>query len=254
VETLAKENTMTRISTFCVLSSTLAVTALSANGASAVNITVHTAVPKVIVYVPQPKVNVHTPQLKILSNHGTVVGTKSGSNHGLLKDNLKGNSNEVGISAPTTIELSPNSPTVGGAYQATVVGPRIPTGGGAYQTTVAWPSSPTGGGAYQTTVVGPRIPTGGAYQTTVVGPRIPTVGVVPIIGDQEGNPDRPIIIGSVYKTTPSFSFNKIDPAAKASIVSVIQPGGAGDGTKVSILLATKPGGGIDGQNPVTSLP
>jgi hypothetical protein len=56
VETIAKENTMTRISTFCVLSSTLAVIALSANGASAVNITVHTPVPRVIVHVPQPKV------------------------------------------------------------------------------------------------------------------------------------------------------------------------------------------------------
>ena len=77
---------MTRISTFCVLSSTLAVIALSANGASAATITVHTTVPRVIVHVPQPKVNVHTPQLKSLGNHGTVVGTKSGSNHVLLKD------------------------------------------------------------------------------------------------------------------------------------------------------------------------
>ena len=90
-----------------------------------------------------------------------------------------------------TIELSPNIPTVGGAYQTTVVGPRIPT-------------------------------VGGAYATTVVGPHIPTVGVVPIIGGQEGNPDRPFIIGSVYNATPSFSFNKIDPAGKASIVSVLQ--------------------------------
>jgi hypothetical protein len=163
VETIAKENTMTRISTFCVLSSTLAVIALSANRASAVNITVHTPVPRVIVHVPQPKVTVHTPQLKILSNHGTVVGTKSGSNHVLLKGNLKGNSNKVGISAPTTIKLSPNSPIVGG---------------------------------------------------------------VPIMGFQEGNPDRPIIIGSVYNATPSFSFNKIDPAGKASVVFVGQPGGA----------------------------
>jgi hypothetical protein len=81
----AKENTMTRISTFCVLSSTLAIIALSANGASAATITVHTPVPRVIVHVPQPKVTVHTPQLKTLSNHGTVVGTKSDSNHGLLK-------------------------------------------------------------------------------------------------------------------------------------------------------------------------
>jgi hypothetical protein len=91
VEALAKENTVTRISTFCVLSSTLAVIALSANGVSAATITVHTAVPRVIVHVPQPKVTVHTPQLKILSNHGTVVGTKSGSNHGLLK----GSSGEI---------------------------------------------------------------------------------------------------------------------------------------------------------------
>jgi hypothetical protein len=77
---------MTRISTFCALSSTLAVIALSANGASAATITVHTTVPRVIVHVPQPKVIVHTPQLKILGNHGTVAGTKSGSNHGSLKD------------------------------------------------------------------------------------------------------------------------------------------------------------------------
>ena len=76
----------------------------------------------------------------------------------------------------------------------------------------------------------PNIPTvGGAYQTTVVGPRIPTVGVVPIIGGQEGNPDRPFIIGSVYNATPSFSFNKIDPAGKASIVSVLQVGAQSSG-------------------------
>ena len=97
-----------------------------------------------------------------------------------------------------TIELSPNIPTVGGAYQTTVVGPRIPT-------------------------------VGGAYATTVVGPHIPTVGVVPIIGGQEGNPDRPFIIGSVYNATPSFSFNKIDPAGKASIVSVLQVGAQSSG-------------------------
>jgi hypothetical protein len=157
VEAIAEENTMTRISTFCVLSSTLAVIALSANGASAATITVHTPVPRVIVHVPQPKVTVHTPQLKTLSNHGTVVGTKSGSNHVLLKGNLKDNSNEVGIAAPTTIKLTPNSPIVGG---------------------------------------------------------------VPIIGYQEGNPDRPFIIGSVYNATPSFSFNKIDPAGQTSVVFV----------------------------------
>ena len=51
-----QENTMTRISTLCVLSSTLAVLALSANGASAATITVHTTVPKVSVHTPQPKV------------------------------------------------------------------------------------------------------------------------------------------------------------------------------------------------------
>jgi hypothetical protein len=95
MEALAKESTMTRISMFCVLSSTLAVIALSANGASAVNITVHTTVPRVIVHVPQPKVTVHTPQLKILSNHGTGVGIKSGSNHVLLK----GGSGEIAKSS-----------------------------------------------------------------------------------------------------------------------------------------------------------
>jgi hypothetical protein len=175
---------MTRISTFCVLSSTLAVIALSANGASAATITV--PVPRVIVHVPQPKVTVQTPQLKnltpnppsyssgskvqraqstnlstgsmtpqtpktpqlkILSNHGIVVGTKSDSNHVLLK----GGSGEIG-------------------------------------------------------------------QNKNIGSSTFT----------EGNPDRPFVIGSVYNATatPSFSFNKIDPAGKASVVFVGQPGGA----------------------------
>jgi hypothetical protein len=61
---------------------------------------------------------------------------------------------------------------------------------------------------------------------TVVGPHIPTVGVVPIIGDQERNPDQPFILGRVYNATPSFSFNKIDPTVKASVVSVVQLGEA----------------------------
>jgi hypothetical protein len=53
VEAIAKENIMTRISTFCVVSSTLAVIALSANGASATTITVHPTVPRVTVHTPQ---------------------------------------------------------------------------------------------------------------------------------------------------------------------------------------------------------
>jgi hypothetical protein len=46
---------MTRISTFCVISSTLAVLALAANGASAATLTPH-------INTPTPKVAVHTPQ------------------------------------------------------------------------------------------------------------------------------------------------------------------------------------------------
>jgi hypothetical protein len=45
---------MTRISTFCFLSSTLAVLALSANGASAENITVHTLTPPAVKVNPPP--------------------------------------------------------------------------------------------------------------------------------------------------------------------------------------------------------
>ena len=47
---------MTRISTLCVVSSTLAVLALSANWASAATITVHPVTPKVTVHTQQPKV------------------------------------------------------------------------------------------------------------------------------------------------------------------------------------------------------
>ncbi len=79
---------MTRISTLCVLSSTLAVLALSANAASAATITVHTTVPRVAVHPVKPNVNVHTPQLKTFGNHGTGVGTKSGSNQGSFKKTL----------------------------------------------------------------------------------------------------------------------------------------------------------------------
>ena len=151
---------MTRISTFCVWSSTLAVIALSANGASAVNITVHTTVPRVIVHVPQPKVTVHTPQLKTLGNHGTVVGTKSGSNHVLLK----GGSGEI---ANKKIDSS--------AIQS-----------------MGFPS----------------LDAASKNRSTI----------------------------SIVNPVPPFSFNKIDPAANASVVSVLQVGaqssGAGAGKSV----------------------
>jgi hypothetical protein len=77
---------MTRISTFCVLSSTLAVIALSANGASAATVTV--PVPRVIVHVPQPKVTVRTPQLKTLGNHGTGASPTEGQQKEFLNYQL----------------------------------------------------------------------------------------------------------------------------------------------------------------------
>jgi hypothetical protein len=64
-EVKTNENTMTRISTFCVVSSALAVLALSANGASAVD----AASPKFFA-APTPKVTVNPVQPKVPNAHG----------------------------------------------------------------------------------------------------------------------------------------------------------------------------------------
>lgn len=52
---------MTRVSTFCVVSSGLAVFALSGDSARAGTLTIHTPTPTVSVHTPTPKVSVHTP-------------------------------------------------------------------------------------------------------------------------------------------------------------------------------------------------
>ena len=60
VEVNAKENTMTRISTLCILSSTLAVLGLASNGASAVEVKVTT--PQISPKMPKVTVPPKTPQ------------------------------------------------------------------------------------------------------------------------------------------------------------------------------------------------
>ncbi len=164
METIAKENIMTPISTFCVLSSTLAVIALSANGASAATITVpvprvivHVPQPKVTVHTPQPKVTVHTPQLKILSNHGI---TDTGA-----KVVRPGDGNQpVPPGGPPVINWGDGNNTVN------IIGPPpVPLGGVGSLSVVGHTFSPVSGplvidwgdGNNTVNIIGPTVPLGG---------------------------------------------------------------------------------------------
>ena len=164
METIAKENIMTPISTFCVLSSTLAVIALSANGASAATITVpvprvivHVPQPKVTVHTPQPKVTVHTPQLKILSNHGI---TDTGA-----KVVRPGDGNQpVPAGGPPVINWGDGNNTVN------IIGPPpVPLGGVGSLSVVGHTFSPVSGplvidwgdGNNTVNIIGPTVPLGG---------------------------------------------------------------------------------------------
>jgi hypothetical protein len=72
---------MIRITTFCVVSSTLAVIALSANRASAIEVTTpKVEVPKVSVHPPQPKVNPTYTNKHIRSVDGPVGGNGASGN------------------------------------------------------------------------------------------------------------------------------------------------------------------------------
>ena len=164
METIAKENIMTPISTFCVLSSTLAVIALSANGASAATITVpvprvivRVPQPKVTVHTPQPKVTVHTPQLKILSNHGI---TDTGA-----KVVRPGDGNQpVPAGGPPVINWGDGNNTVN------IIGPPpVPLGGVGSLSVVGHTFSPVSGplvidwgdGNNTVNIIGPTVPLGG---------------------------------------------------------------------------------------------
>ncbi len=164
METIAKENIMTPISTFCVLSSTLAVIALSANGASAATITVpvprvivHVPQPKVTVHTPQPKVTVHTPRLKILSNHGI---TDTGA-----KVVRPGDGNQpVPAGGPPVINWGDGNNTVN------IIGPPpVPLGGVGSLSGVGHTFSPVSGplvidwgdGNNTVNIIGPTVPLGG---------------------------------------------------------------------------------------------
>jgi hypothetical protein len=74
-----KENTMTRISTFCVVSSTLAVLALSANGASAEMPVPKPVTPRITVQAPKPKVISPNAPMNKESGSGGHVGGGSGA-------------------------------------------------------------------------------------------------------------------------------------------------------------------------------
>jgi hypothetical protein len=217
METIAKENTMTRISTFCVLSSTLAVIALSANGASAATITVpvprvivhvpqpkvtvQTPQPKVTVQTPQPKVTVQTPQLKILGTHSTVVGTNS--DHVLLKGGTGGAANKIDQSLKPSLDAAPID-----AHGRKAADVALGSPGPSFSFNKIDP----GGKASVAAVIQAGTQAGGAGA-----------------GKITFNPfsiTRKIDIGSpsffaAATSGASFSFNKIDLTGKTSVVSVV---------------------------------
>jgi len=245
METIAEENIMTPISTFCVLSSTLAVIALSANGASAATITVpvprvivHVPQPKVTVHTPQPKVTVHTPQLKILSNHGI---TDTGA-----KVVRPGDGNQpVPAGGPPVINWGDGNNTVN------IIGPPpVPLGGVGSLSVVGHTFSPVSGplvidwgdGNNTVNIIGPTVPLGGVgngISDNVVQGNL--IGRNPSSGGSSGDG---ILIGRNPSSGGSSGDGISDNVVQGNLIgrNPSSGGSSGDG----ILIGRNPSSGLIG--------